>query len=45
MREVLILSAVRTPIGRIRGALSAIRPDDLAAHAIRAVLERAGCPG
>ena len=38
MREVLILSAVRTPIGRIRGALAGIRPDDLAAHAIRAVL-------
>ena len=45
MREVLILSAVRTPIGRVRGALSEIRPDDLAAHAIRAVLERSGCPG
>ena len=44
MREVLILSAVRTPIGRIRGALAGIRPDDLAAHAIRAVLERSGCP-
>ena len=44
MREVLILSAVRTPIGRLRGALAGIRPDDLAAHAIRAVLERSGCP-
>ena len=44
MREVLILSAVRTPIGRVRGALAGIRPDDLAAHAIRAVLERSGCP-
>ena len=44
MREVLILSAVRTPIGRIRGALAGIRPDDLAAQVIQATLERAGCP-
>lgn len=44
MREVLILAAVRTPIGRIRGALAGERPDDLAAHVIRAVLQRSGCP-
>ena len=44
MREVLILSAVRTPIGRIRGALAGIRPDDLAAQVIQATLERATCP-
>ena len=44
MREVLILSAVRTPIGRIRGALAGIRPDDLAAQVIQAALERAACP-
>ena len=44
MREVLILSAVRTPIGRIRGALAGIRPDDLAAQVIQATLERAACP-
>jgi acetyl-CoA acetyltransferase family protein len=41
MKAVVILSAVRTPIGRLRGALSSIRPDDLAAHAIRAAVERA----
>ena len=44
MREVFILSAVRTPIGRIRGALAGVRPDDLAAHVIQAALERAACP-
>ena len=44
MREVLILAAVRTPIGRIRGALAGIRPDDLAAQVIQATLERAACP-
>ena len=44
MREVLILSAVRTPIGRIRGALAGIRPDDLAAQVIQAALEHADCP-
>ena len=31
MRESVIVSAVRTPIGKIRGALSEMRPDDLAA--------------
>jgi len=41
MNEVVIVSAVRTPIGRIRGALSTIRPDDLAAIAIKAAVERA----
>ncbi len=42
MTEVLIVSAVRTPIGKIRGALSSVRPDDLAALVIRAAVERAG---
>ena len=42
MPEAVILSAVRTPIGRYGGALSAIRPDDLAAAAIIAAVERAG---
>ena len=41
MTEVVIVSALRTPIGKIRGALSAMRPDDLAALAIRAAVERA----
>jgi len=42
MNEVVIISAARTPIGRIRGALSQIRPDDLAAVAIKAAVARAG---
>ena len=42
MSDVVIVSAVRTPIGRIRGALSAVRPDDLAALVVRAAVERAG---
>ena len=42
MTEVVIVSAVRTPIGKIRGALSAIRPDDLAALVIREAVARAG---
>ena len=40
----MILSAVRTPVGRYGGALSGIRPDDLAAHAIGSAVERAGVP-
>ncbi|MBK8541165.1 MAG: thiolase family protein [Ardenticatenia bacterium] len=40
MHEVLVIDAVRTPIGRIRGALAAVRPDDLGAAAIRALMER-----
>ena len=42
MRDALILSAVRTPVGRAGGALAAIRPDDLAALVIRASVERVG---
>ena len=42
MSDVVIVSAVRTPIGRIRGALAAVRPDDLAALVVRAAVERAG---
>ena len=40
--DAWILDAVRTPIGRHRGALSAVRPDDLAAAAVARVVERAG---
>jgi 3-oxoadipyl-CoA thiolase len=40
--DVVIVSAVRTPIGRIGGALSAVRPDDLAAIAIAEAVRRAG---
>jgi 3-oxoadipyl-CoA thiolase len=41
-RRAAIVSAVRTPFGRYGGALSSIRPDDLAAHVIRIAVERAG---
>jgi 3-oxoadipyl-CoA thiolase len=40
----VILSAVRTPIGRYGGALSDVRPDDLAALVIKEAVERAGVP-
>jgi 3-oxoadipyl-CoA thiolase len=40
--EALICDALRTPIGRYRGALSSVRPDDLAAHVIGAAVERNG---
>jgi len=40
--DVVIVSPVRTPIGKIRGALSALRPDDLAALVIREAVARAG---
>jgi len=42
LREAVIVEAVRTPIGRYGGALAGVRPDDLAALALRAVVERAG---
>jgi 3-oxoadipyl-CoA thiolase len=42
MREVVIVEAVRTPVGRHGGALAAVRPDDLAALVIREVVDRAG---
>src|SRR5438477_3066555 len=42
MARAVILSGVRTPIGRYGGALSAVRPDDLAAEVIRAAVDRAG---
>ena len=41
MAEAVVLSAVRTPIGRYGGALSGERPDDLAALVIREAVERA----
>jgi 3-oxoadipyl-CoA thiolase len=40
MREAFLVDAVRTPIGRYRGALARVRPDDLAAHVLGAVLDR-----
>ncbi|MFN8423449.1 MAG: thiolase family protein [Anaerolineae bacterium] len=42
MNEVVIVDAVRTPIGRLGGALAEVRPDDLGAHAIRALVQRTG---
>jgi 3-oxoadipyl-CoA thiolase len=42
MPDALIVDAVRTPMGRFRGALSSVRPDDLAAHVIANAVERAG---
>jgi acetyl-CoA C-acetyltransferase len=45
MSEVpVIVDALRTPIGRFRGGLKDVRPDDLAAHVIRALVERAKIP-
>jgi acetyl-CoA acyltransferase len=41
MRPVYFAVARRTPVGRLRGALSTVRPDDLAATAVRAVLDSA----
>ncbi len=40
MTDAVILDAVRTPIGRFRGGLSAVRPDDLLAHVLRAAVDR-----
>src|SRR3954447_13997841 len=42
LRQAWIVSAVRTPVGRYGGALARVRPDDLAATAIKAAVERAG---
>lgn len=40
MREVVIVDAVRTPIGKYKGALKSVRPDDLGAIVIKALLDR-----
>jgi 3-oxoadipyl-CoA thiolase len=45
MPRAVVVSAVRTPIGRYGGALSGARPDDLAGVAIAAAVERAGIDG
>ncbi|GEB57533.1 thiolase family protein [Streptomyces gardneri] len=39
-KDVYIVDAVRTPVGRYGGALAGVRPDDLAAHVLRALLDR-----
>ena len=41
-RDVVIVSALRSPVGTIRGALSGVRPDDLAALVVKAAVARAG---
>jgi 3-oxoadipyl-CoA thiolase len=42
MPEAYLVDAVRTPMGAYRGALSGVRPDDLAAHVVRSTVERSG---
>lgn len=42
MGEAVLVDAVRTPIGRFQGGLSGVRPDDLAAHVMAALVERVG---
>jgi 3-oxoadipyl-CoA thiolase len=42
--DTYIIDAVRTPMGRYGGALSGVRPDDLAAHVIGAIVERNSVP-
>jgi 3-oxoadipyl-CoA thiolase len=42
MPEAVIIDAIRTPIGGLGGILSSVRPDDLAAVALRAIIERNG---
>jgi 3-oxoadipyl-CoA thiolase len=42
MPEAYVVDAVRTPMGAYRGALSGTRPDDMAAHVVREVVERTG---
>ncbi len=44
MRDVVITAAVRTPVGRAGGSLAEVRPDDLAAHALKGLLERSRLP-
>ena len=44
MPEAWIVEAVRSPIGKHGGALASVRPDDLLAHVLSALMERAGVP-
>lgn len=41
-RRAAVICALRTPVGRFGGALAGVRPDDLAAHVIKAVVEQSG---
>ncbi|WP_329454373.1 thiolase family protein [Streptomyces sp. NBC_01497] len=40
LRDVYVVDAVRTPIGRFGGALAPVRPDDLAAHVLKSLVDR-----
>src|SRR5512139_245297 len=42
MPEAVIIDAIRTPIGALGGSLAAVRPDDLAAHVLKALVDRTG---
>lgn len=42
MKEVVIVDAARSPIGRHNGALSSVRPDDLLAEVLKALMDRTG---
>ncbi|MCH7487263.1 MAG: thiolase family protein [Proteobacteria bacterium] len=42
MSEVVIIDGVRSPIGKYGGSLSSVRPDDLLAHVLKALMERTG---
>jgi acetyl-CoA acyltransferase len=42
MPEAVIVEAVRSPVGKKNGKLAAVRPDDLAAHVLQALVQRAG---
>ncbi|WP_038042428.1 thiolase family protein [Thermus tengchongensis] len=44
MPEAWIVQALRTPIGKHGGALASVRPDDLLAHVLSALMERSGVP-
>jgi 3-oxoadipyl-CoA thiolase len=44
MTDALIIDAVRTPMGRFAGVLASVRPDDLAAHVISALVKRNSVP-
>ncbi len=44
-KEVFVVSAARTPIGRFGGSFKNVPPTDLGAHAMKAALERAGVTG
>jgi len=40
MNEVVIIDAIRTPVGALGGILSSVRPDDMAAHVIKSIIEK-----